>query len=678
MLMRIAIVATLSMLTTPVIGEGQGQAHTPPPPPGEDYGTSISSRTTQVMTIPPVIGMTTNAAIDALAVTRLQIVPRDSITSSVPAGHIVDQRPRAGTPVSRARAETLFVAKQQKPKRGANCWWCALVAEIIPELTKPPAAPPHDSSVGPPVNVPVQPTDDTGGSPEMVPGTDLQKRTRVPDLYQSTPNMASAALERSRLNLTNLGTDYSDDVPNGRVFKQQPIAGTEVATSTYVGVWYSRGPHPPAPTFKVPPVIGLELAEAADSLKRSGFRAGQVTYLRRQGAEKKVVQQSPAEGESAHRNDAVDLTITTPPSQLTVPSVIELTREGARRRLAEVGLGIGRYTLVVLADRANGIVSQKPSAGATADSGSLVDLVENRPPEVRRVRVPDLSGKSVAASDSALQRDSLVLGDVLRPGINAVDQVIDQRPHPGDTVFMHSPVTIALGVATGPPPDRMIRLPGVVNLTVDSARRMLSDSGFTRISIGGGGGRFTSASIVESQTPPAGTFVTPATLVSIVARAAPPLLPMPDFVRQRPQVARVAAELDSLRMIVVSEVRSFRLHDEIVRQYPVAGESRRVDRTVDVVVETPFIPPLAAAVLGLGVVGGVGGEGVRRWRRRNRGKQPTSGVMLKPVTSVPAPPILHAEALGSLIKGSFTLHFGVESSPSTLEVQGDSLVKPEK
>ena len=122
--------------------------------------------------------------------------------------------------------------------------------------------------------------------------------------------------------------------------------------------------------------------------------------------------------------------------------------------------------------------------------------------------MPDLSGKTVAASDSALRRDSLVLGDVLRPGINAVDEVIDQRPHPGESVFMHSPVTIALGVGAGPPPDRMIRLPGVVNLTVDSARRTLSDSGFTTISIGGGGGRLTSTSIVESQTPPAGTFIT--------------------------------------------------------------------------------------------------------------------------------------------------------------------------
>jgi beta-lactam-binding protein with PASTA domain len=359
--------------------------------------------------------------------------------------------------------------------------------------------------------------------------------------------------------------------------------------------------------------------------------------------------------------------------------VITLTRDGARRRLEAVGLGVGRYTLVVLANRGTGIVSQTPSAGAKADSGTLVDLVENRPPEVRRVRVPDLSGKSVAASESALQRDSLVLGDVLRPGINAVDRVIDQGPKPGETVFMHSAVTIALGVSAGPPPERMIRIPAVVTLSVDSARRTLSDSGFTRISIGAGRDRLTSTSIVETQTPPAGTFATPATLMSLVAHAPAPLPPMPNLVGQRSQVARIAAELDSLRMVVVSEIRSLRLHDEVVRQYPEARQPRRADNTVDVFVEIPFIPPLAAAALGVGVVGGVGGESVRRWRRRNRVKRPASGVTLKPIASKPAPPVLQAEGGGgSLIKTSFTLRFGCESSPSTLEVQGDSLVKPEK
>src|SRR5688500_91229 len=124
-MMRIAIFATLGLL--PMTLQGQTIASARP-------------------TIPRVIGMTAAAAIDALAITRLQIVQRDSVTSSVPAGHVVDQRPRAGTAVSATRAETLFVATPQKPKRGANCWWCALVAPVIEELidkSKPPVAPPE-------------------------------------------------------------------------------------------------------------------------------------------------------------------------------------------------------------------------------------------------------------------------------------------------------------------------------------------------------------------------------------------------------------------------------------------------------------------------------------------------------------------------------------------------------
>jgi beta-lactam-binding protein with PASTA domain len=264
-------------------------------------------------------------------------------------------------------------------------------------------------------------------------------------------------------------------VPRGRVFKQQPAAGQEVATSTYVAVWYSNGPHPPAPALTV-----------------------------------------------------------------LVPSVITLSREAARRQLKSVGLGVGRLTQVVLTDRSAGILFQTPRAGAAVGSGTLVDLVENRPPEVRRVRVPDLSGKSVAASENALRRDSLVLGDVLRPGVNAIDRVIDQRPPPGQMVFMHSAVTIALGVGAGQPSERVIRLPNVVNLSVDSARRTLNDSGFARVSIGGGGDRRPSSSIVESQTPAAGTFVTPGTIVSIVPRAAAPSLSLLEAELEKLRPAKVA------------------------------------------------------------------------------------------------------------------------------------------
>jgi beta-lactam-binding protein with PASTA domain len=311
-----------------------------------------------------------------------------------------------------------------------------------------------------------------------------------------------------------------------------------------------------------------------------------------------------------------------------------------------------------------------------ADSGALVDLVENRTPEVRTVRVPDLSGKSVAGSDSALRSDSLVLGDVLRPGIDAVDRVVDQRPQPGQTVFVHSAVTIALGA--GVPPERLLKLPPVVNLSVDSARHILNEAGFTKLSIGGGGDRLTSASIVESQTPDGGTFVMPNTLVSLVARSAPPLPTMPNLIGQRRQVARMAAELDSLRMIVISENRRFRLHDEVVSQDPVARSPRRRDNTVDVVVEIPFMPPLTAAILGLGVVGSAGGETVRRWRRRLRNVRPPSAVSLKPVTGEATPPVLHAEGRDSLIKAAFTLRFGMDSGPFKLEIPGDSLVKPKE
>ncbi|MBA3341741.1 MAG: PASTA domain-containing protein [Gemmatimonadaceae bacterium] len=690
---RVAIPAILGILALPAIGEGQPTPVRPSPrplprpvitrdsptpakqpqvPPGRDDvgGTSDGPRV-----IPNVIGMTTRAAIDALTFTELRIVQRDSSTSSMTAGLVVNQRPLAGTPVNATKAVTLFVATEaRKPKPDNPCSVRNVfigVIEGIINKNKPSARQPTDSR-GCPIYVPPDPPKE----PVVVPETVIQDRTLVPDLRGNSPPMVTAALRRNRLALGRVARDYSDDADSGRVFRQEPPAGTEVVTLTDVHVWYSVGLPPPAPTFRVPRVVGLALAEAADSLRRAGFRAGRVQYLTRRDAEGRVVQQSPREGDAARRSDAVDLTITTPPSPVTVPSVIDLTREAARRRLESNGLGVGRFTRVVRPGADGVIVSQRPAPRTTVDSGSLVDLVENRAPEVRRVRVPDLAGKSVAAADSALRRDSLVLGEVLRPAVDAVDRVIVQRPEPGQTVLMHSAVTVALG-AESPQPAPTTRVPGVVSLTLDSARRILANSGFTQLSLGGGGDAFTSASIVESQAPPAGTFAAPNTLVSLVAGAPPRLPPMPNLIGQRRQVADVVAELDSLRMIVTSEVRKLRLRDEVVSQDPEHQRPRRPDSTVDVVVEIPFIPPVAAAMLGLVVVAGVGGATVLKWHTRGP-TPPPSAVVLKPVTREPAPPVLHAEERDTLIRAAFALHFGRDAGPWNLELPSSSIVKSEE
>lgn len=538
----------------------------------------------QVRLIPDVVGKTFSAATDSLRWTELRIVQLDTVVTSDWVGLVIAQRPKAGTPVSRARAETLYVAvpqKTHKPKRPS----------FFEELAKAVITTAIDS---------------------MRHGEVYENTTKVPDLFGRTPTMASALLRKSQLESGEVVRDYSDNVEPGRVFRQHPLAGTEVVKGSNVTIWYSAGPHPEDTNLRVPSVLGLTLVEAIDSLKRAQLTVGHVDSLTNPGGEGKVLRQNPHEGVTAHSNDAVDL-------------------------------------IVVLSPPAK------------------IDTVV-KPPAVRYVLVPALTDKSVEEADSALHAARLVLGEVIRLGTDRGDRVTDQQPKAGTRALVQSAVNIALGNAAS---IAGTFIPDVVNMSVDSARRILTDSGFTRISIDGGGDRVTSRSIVETQQPLGGTAAPFTTMISLVAKNPPPVPVVPDLVGRSKKEARVMADIDSLRMIVTSELRRLRFNDEIVRQTPIAFDVRPSNGTIEVTAEIPVIPPVLAGMLGFTVVAGAGWQALRK----KPVKSPKGNVELLSITQPSAPPILDAAGHDTLINAEYALRFDVVTDPVQTDMSNESIVK---
>jgi beta-lactam-binding protein with PASTA domain len=400
------------------------------------------------------------------------------------------------------------------------------------------------------------------------------------------------------------------------------------------------------------------------------------------GGEGKVLRQLPHEGESAHPGDAVDLIITIAPAQVEVPSVFGMSRDNAEQSLQSAGLNIGRVAFVTDGTKTLGIISQKPPAKTFVDSATLVDVVENRPPPEDSTKVPDLIGKSLAQSDSAVKQAGLVLGEVVRVGPDRPDEVTDQKPKAGTSVSAFSRVDIALGVKV--PIVRLI-VPDVVNLDVHSAQRVLRDSGFTQISIDSpGGDTITSQSIIESQLPAAGTQVPAPTPVALTVRKPPPPRLVPNLVGHRKNDARNIAQLDTFQMVVTSEVRRLRWRDEVVSQHPLAWSSRSTDNTIEVVAEVPVIPPLLViGVIGFGAVAGT------VWRIINpppppppepvtpqkTPEAPKPDVKLVSLTEPAGPPTLDTGGRSTLIHAEYRLLFDVTTDPVRTAIPNDSIVK---
>lgn len=598
---------------------------------------STMSMAARVALIPDVVGKPENDAINTLAWTKLSIVRLDSMITSGPVGIVLSQRPQANTPVSRARAETLFVSGRPQGPGRAKINLSELLGQIVSGIV-------------------------------------VQDRTHVPDLNGRTPSMVASALKQAGLSPGDATRDYSDEIPEGKVFRQHPPAETEVLTGSKVSVWYSIGPHPQKPSIIVPAIIGLSPKEAADSLKRVGLIPGHVDYVIRPDASGTVTYQSPSEGNAAHANDPIDFTVANPPSRITVPDVTGLSRADAEATLNREGLAVGRVRLVAIPNRDTTIIKQSPSAKSLVDSGTMVDLVENRPAEDRRVTVPDLSGKTLFDAASKLRLDSLLLGEVVRLGRDSSDIVSAQRPPPGQSVFVNTQVNIALGRGAA---GASVVVPPVVNLSVDSAQLILKHAGFTKISMSGKGELLTSLSIVESQSPIAGTLTAPDVLVSLVTRQPPPPLPVPRLIGRTPEEARTIAEFDNLRVRVTSEARGFRFDDRVVNQNPMPLAQRPADNTIDVSVEVPLLSPIAAIVLLIAVVG-MGWLATQKLFSPHPPAPAGSTVVLVPVVKEARAPVLSTDSHESLISAGYALRFDVISDPVTAEVPDEAIIKSEE
>src|SRR5258705_688722 len=131
---------------------------------------------------------------------------------------------------------------------------------------------------------------------------------------------------------------------------------------------------------------------AARILASRSLRLAHVDTLTSRGADGTIVRQSPDSGATAHPNDAVDVTVAISPPQVAVPSVVSFSRIAARDSLRAVGLDVGTIDFVTGKSSRSIVVGQLPAAGTLVDSGSTVNITENRPPILQRAKVPDLAG----------------------------------------------------------------------------------------------------------------------------------------------------------------------------------------------------------------------------------------------------------------------------------------------
>jgi len=262
--------------------------------------------------VPDVVGLTQAAAVRALADAGFDVIQNETNSDDVDAGLVVRQQPQAGTELATSESVEIWVSS----------------------------------------------------GPASVRLIDFRDRT--PEFVETW--LASNGLVGERKTGQNAGIEA------GRVYRQQPAAGTAVERGATVTYWVSRG----APKVQVPYVIGLSSADAAAQIQQAGLVVGTtVQEFSDTVPSGQVIGQDPNAGTAVERGSEVSITVSSGPSPspspsvISVPEVVTMSQDQAQARLE------GDFVVEVVPVTDSGqepgtVVDQEPAAGTPAVSGSTV------------------------------------------------------------------------------------------------------------------------------------------------------------------------------------------------------------------------------------------------------------------------------------------------------------------
>jgi|HubBroStandDraft_1064217.scaffolds.fasta_scaffold23112_1 beta-lactam-binding protein with PASTA domain/tRNA A-37 threonylcarbamoyl transferase component Bud32 len=234
-------------------------------------------------TVPALSGLTVVAARQAAAPGRFSLSANIAYSTTVPAGHIISQRPSAQSVAKAGSALTVVLSKGPPPEAVPSLLLlnCNAAIRILQEVHLKGSCPPETAAysnsipLGQIINWSYANKADAGRAPY---GSTIQivvskgpAPVPIPSVFEDTFTQAQSTLVGAGLTVTQ-ANENSTSVPAGEVTRTVPAAGSPVAKGSAVTVYVSQGP----PLVSVPPLGGDSVAVATAALQKVGLSVGPV------------------------------------------------------------------------------------------------------------------------------------------------------------------------------------------------------------------------------------------------------------------------------------------------------------------------------------------------------------------------------------------------------------------
>ncbi len=266
-----------------------------------------------------------------------------------------------------------------------------------------------------------------------------------PGTYIPAPNIVGQTFEQAEQNLLGTGlslaeTDqaYSETVPSGIIIATDPAPGDGINPTGTINATVSQGPE----RYLVPDVKGKSPEIASTDIAAANLVVGgRVEAFDNNVPSGKVAKTEPKIGSELKPGSTVDLVISKGPKPVEIPKVVGEKIKVAEGQLNELGLLVKRSNVFSETVPRNTVVSIKPKAGTTVNSGTSVDLVISKGPPP--VTVPNLVDfprrKAIAELQRLGLRANVQVGEVA-----PLNRVISQSPAAGTEIPKGSTVTIRI------------------------------------------------------------------------------------------------------------------------------------------------------------------------------------------------------------------------------------------
>jgi serine/threonine-protein kinase len=201
---------------------------------------------------------------------------------------------------------------------------------------------------------------------------------------------------------------------------------------------------------------------------------------------------------------------------------------------------------------------------------------------LQEIETPDLIGKSYSEGQAVLQEKglSLVIEKETFSNDKPEGTILDQSPKAGEKIRPGEKVKVTISKG-----NKTLEVPDVKGRTVDEARKILTDSGFTNIKIEQIFNDSKPAGTVLSQEPAPENMVSPASLILLRVSKGPEKQKLPDLTGKSEAEAQKILAAMGLRLSIESTEPSAQIPaGNIIRQTPAAGTEVIKNSMVKVVV----------------------------------------------------------------------------------------------